>query len=369
MRSTRPTRRTKGRRLVSAGQVLGIAVVCFATWLVLDAHQLYSSAIAAPLGARRSIAVTILRPLARASGALGLGQPLRGVDRALGRDGTPGGSVASVPAPHLSRSDRVGTATVRGRALTIPASSSSSSSSTMPSEPLLASSPPLGPPRIAEPSPAHRLTILDIGDSIGEDLGYGLGDALGGNPSVRIVQDAVGSTGLAALGYYDWPAELEVELRRYRPGIVVVMLGGNDAQSFDVGSRFVGFATPLWQSVYGARVATIMREATAAGAHVLWVGMPMMSPTATLSSADMQAENAVYAAEARAHPGVLYLPSWSLLADAAGRYSEYLPDASGSLVQVRDSDGIHVDAPGGTDLLAGAAVAEMERAWHLRLQR
>lgn len=355
-------RSTKGRRLVAAGQILGVGTVCFAFWLLLDARQLYDSAIASPLGARRSVAMAILRPIARVSEALSLDRPVRGADHVLGRDGTPGGSVGGDPVPSREEpgAGAGGRPPARGGE---PGSTSTTTSPPVPVSSLV----PAGPPALAPPAPGHVLTILSVGDSIGEDLGYGLGDVLGGDPGLRIVQDAVGSTGLAAIDYYDWPAELEVELHRYRPQIVVVMLGGNDAQSFDLGARYVGFGTALWRRVYGARVATMMDEATAAGAHVLWVGMPVMSPAATLSDVEMRAENSVYAAEARVHPGVRFMSTWKLLASPSGGYSEYLPDASGDLVQARDSDGIHIDAPGGTDILARAAVAAVEQAWHVRL--
>jgi len=109
----------------------------------------------------------------------------------------------------------------------------------------------------------------------------------------------------------------------------------------------------------------MMDEATRAGAHVLWVGMPLMSPDAVLSNVDMSLLNSVYEAEARSHPGVVFMSTTKLLANAAGRYSEYLPDSSGELVQVRTPDGVHIDGPAGDDLLARAALLEIARHWHV----
>ena len=75
------------------------------------------------------------------------------------------------------------------------------------------------------------LTILDIGDSIGEDLGAGLADELGNVPDVKLINDSVGNTGLATLGYYNWIlAELPGQIAKYHPQAVVVMLGGNDGR-------------------------------------------------------------------------------------------------------------------------------------------
>jgi len=220
---------------------------------------------------------------------------------------------------------------------------------------------------LAQPTKAHPLTILVIGDSIGADLGVGLGDLFGENPAIHLVTDSVGSTGLARPDYYNWPAQLEVELAEYHPGIVVVMLGGNDAQSFDVGTRYVGFGSAAWRTIYAARVATVMREATSAGARVLWAGMPIMSPSSNLSNVDMSQLNAVYQAQAATHPGVTYFSSSSVLESSSGGYAEYLPNAEGTLVQVRDPDGIHIEVPDGTDLLARAAIVAMDKAFSIKL--
>jgi hypothetical protein len=52
-------------------------------------------------------------------------------------------------------------------------------------------------PGLAQPTAAKPITILDVGDSLGEDLGLGLGYTLDTNPLVHVLQDAVGDTGLA----------------------------------------------------------------------------------------------------------------------------------------------------------------------------
>ena len=77
------------------------------------------------------------------------------------------------------------------------------------------------------------------------------------------------------------------------------------------------------------------RVATKDGAQVIWVGLPIMGPTSGLSNTAMQAENAVFASEAKVHPGVTYVSSWKLFENAAGQYSTYLTVAGGGLVEVR----------------------------------
>lgn len=224
--------------------------------------------------------------------------------------------------------------------------------------------PARGLPAVLQPSAADHLTILKIGDSLGEELGFGLQDVLGSDRYVTVLQEAVGDTGLARPDYYNWPVHLQAELTRFRPRVVIVMLGGDDGQNFVDEGRLVQFGSPLWHAVYSARVATVMSEATAAGAHVVWVGLPIMS--SALFSSEMAQMNAIYAAQAAVHPGVTYVATWNLFADAAGRYSAYLPGPNGQSELMRNPDGVHFSGAG-DDRLATAVVAAMDRAWHVRL--
>jgi hypothetical protein len=207
-----------------------------------------------------------------------------------------------------------------------------------------------------------KVTVLEIGDSLGIDLGWGLQWALRNDSHVTLVQDAKGDTGLANTAYYNWPAALESELAQVHPQIVVVFLGGNDPQSFYQGNQLVTWGTPLWKRAYGERVTTIITEATSAGARVLWVGMPIMQPQHL--SHEMAVQDAVYRAEASSHPGATYFSSWHLFATPSGQYNGGTTDVAGSVMPLRDADGIHL-ADGGLDLLGLAVVKEMQAIYKL----
>jgi len=354
------------RRLVSAGEILGVGVVCFALWTVLDARQLYNSASSSPPGTRRSVSMSVLRPIARVEEVFGIDRVVNGANRALGRNGP--GTAGTVPVALPP------TSTVAHTHPTTPASSSppppstpSGSSTPKLTTPVTPTTEARGPAALRQPSAAKPLTLLEVGDSLGVDLGYGLGDVLAGHLDVHLVQDAKIDTGLANVAYYNWPASLEVELKALHPRLVVVFLGGNDVQGFDAGGRLASFGTPFWRQQYSARVAAMMREATAAGAQVLWVGMPIMSPSAAVTNADMEQLNAIYQRQASRYPGVTYDSSWKVFENSSGAYAEYLPNASGSLVEVRDPDGIHLAPPAGEDLLASAVVTAIDRTWHLHI--
>lgn len=360
--------RSTRARFIPAGYALGVGLVCFGAWFLFDARQLYQSAVTSPLGVRRSVSMALTRPVARVEEFLSLDRLVNGADRAIGKTGTPGGSAFAItppPPPTTSNPPRTRPSTTLPR----PTTTGAPGSTTVPGSTLPATTLPPAPglPALVEPSAQRPLQVLNIGDSIGEDLGIGLADVLGGSPSVNVAQRAVGDTGLANLGYYSWPAELSGLLTALHPAIVVAMFGANDQQSFQAGNSVVQFGTPEWRRIYRARVAELMSEATAAGARVLWVGLPIMGPTSRLSNTGVARENAVYAYEARHHAGVRYMSTWKLFEDASGQYATYLSVAGAGLVQVRDPDEVHIDPPGGTDLLARAAVVTMERAWHVRL--
>ena len=229
---------------------------------------------------------------------------------------------------------------------------------------------PPGPsalPPLPEPTAQKPLTILVVGDSLGEDLGMGLRDLIGAQPDVRLYTEAVGSTGLVDTAYYDWPEALRGELVRYHPELVVALFGGNDALSFDQAGRYVAFGSALWRADYGGRVAAMLRESRQAGARVVWVGLPMMAPDSVLSNGSMEELNAVYAAEAAANRGVAFVSTWNLFTTPQGQYAEDLRDSAGQLEVVRDPDGVHIAPSAGTDLIATAVLAGVDAAEGIRL--
>lgn len=221
--------------------------------------------------------------------------------------------------------------------------------------------------RLATPTARHPLTILVVGDSLGEDLEYGVEDVLQGDAHVRVVGDAVGSTGLANQAYYNWPRHLEADLKAVHPNVVMVLLGGNDAVGFDYGTEPVGFGTALWHRLYSRRVAAMMTEALRAKARVLWVGLPVMASSSDLSNTAMKMLNRIYRREATVHPGVHYLSTWRLFQLPGGGFTEYLSNSRGQQGIVRDTDGVHIAPPAGFELVGSAAVAALNHWQGLRL--
>jgi hypothetical protein len=209
------------------------------------------------------------------------------------------------------------------------------------------------------------VTVVEIGDSLGIDLGLGLHDALASDAQVTLVQAAKGDSGLVEPQFYDWPLHLQELLAEYHPQIVVVFLGANDVQGFYEGSTLEEFGSPGWEAAYARRVGDLMQEAGGAGAHVLWVGMPIMgSPK---FSEDMQLLNGIYQAQANLHPGTTYFSSWRLFSSPSGQYTATTTSATGQELPLRGADGVHIaiGSGAGSDILGGSVVAEMRALYGL----
>jgi lysophospholipase L1-like esterase len=343
-------------RFASAGRIIAVGLVCFGLWVLLDANQLYHSAQNGGAdGTRRNVSMAVLRPIAAISNALHLSNLVSWGESALNQGGAPGNN-QSLPTPVITLPRRA------------PGTQLSDGLSYLPHgryEKVARSTPPaFWLPPILQPTPQAPLTVLDIGDSIGEDLGFGLGDLFSGDSYVKVLQKGQVDTGLADPSYYNWPGHLEQYLQKYDPGAVVIMMGANDDRNLVANGRTVVPGTLAWAQAYTTRVDVLMEASIVAGAHVVWVGLPPMGG-GNITNAFVTDVNEIFLTQARRFPGITYVPSWNLFASRKGKFEVY-KKIDGSEVAVRSTDGLHLD-PAGWDLLANALVQPMQSAWHVDL--
>jgi uncharacterized protein len=311
-------------------RILGVALAAFAIWLVLDAPTLQHNAQVSPVGTRRTVALDVLGPLATVSRDLGLSHVVSIGDGIIGRNGNrPGNGLSS---PMLPPKSTVTTTTIPNVVLN------------------------------RRPTASNPLRVLILGDSLGIDLGDVLVNDLTETGVVHATLDGEVSTGLTRPDYFNWPAELTVDLPRYTPQVIVVMLGANDAQDFP-GPPDVPFGTTAWDDTYRLRVSDFMTEATSRGARVIWVGMPPMQNPGL--SAGMQRIDGIASEEASKHHDVDFVSSWTVLGTPSGQFTAYLVEG-GQEVNVREPDGTHI-TPGGAQVLSGVVENEMRTALHIDL--
>jgi hypothetical protein len=208
---------------------------------------------------------------------------------------------------------------------------------------------------------AGPLRVLEIGDSLGVDLGMAL-DSAWAPAGVVVAADARGDTGLANSGYFDWPAALPALIAATRPEVVIVLLGANDMQGIVTGGTALAYGSPAWQAAYAARVTSIVSESARAGAKVLWIGEPAMEDPAL--DAGMALIDGIASRVVAGHPGsAAYLDPDTVLAPT-GAFTFSATGPSGQQVQARTPDGVHL-TPDGAALLAGAVARALATVWHI----
>jgi len=217
------------------------------------------------------------------------------------------------------------------------------------------------PPLLA--TAASPLRVLEIGDSLGIDLGDQLQSQLDASGLGRTSMAAVGDSGLSNEAYFNWPAHLAGMLAADRPQVVVIFVGANDDQGIEVDGVASAPGTVAWVFDYAERVDDLLREATGAGARVIWVGMPPMeNPELNVA---IQWEDVIYERETERFPGALYMSSVPVLGNASGLYVAN-EDVSGQQVSVRTDDGVHL-TPAGAGVLAHAVIGTIAVHWHVAL--
>jgi hypothetical protein len=322
-----------------AGRVLIVILVALIVWALLYAPSLKRASEAQPLGTRRTVSLWVLRPLAAISEGLQLRAATDGIARALGRDpdAAPGGAI-DVPGPE-----------------DIPTIGPSASVSPTPDEPVVEDS------KIRRPTPQDKLRVVIVGDSLAAGLGVYLEREF--RPAlVRVSRQGRISTGLSRLDYFDWMTAMHEIEDSFRPDLVVVMIGDNDNQSLQSpgGQTVAEIGSFEWPSGYEERVEEFTRIGVDGGAHVAWVGLPIVQKKERWPV--MQRQNDIFERVANATPNALYVDTWDRFATRDGGYTPFYW-TDGNVELVRANDGLHFN-PRGYELVAqavGEAVVDQFR--------
>ena len=196
---------------------------------------------------------------------------------------------------------------------------------------------------------AEGAPVLMIGDSMMRLLGLAMEKELktaGVQPAASFSSLA---SGLARMDAFDWFAKVDALMKEHKPATVIVTLGSNDRQSLkDTSGRVVPFGSPEWEKEYALRVGRIMDELLKGGAtRVVWLLLPDMREPVQQEYA--QFVNGIFAqqkaVEARKDKVVLFDMA-PLLSRKPGMFSLYVMAPNGSVLTVRDTDGIRLTNPG-----------------------
>jgi uncharacterized protein len=347
---SRPQQSPEPRR-ASARDVFVTIVVCLCLWALLAAPLLERSAEAGPVGPRRAAALTVLRPLVAVSDGLLLSGATSSVERAFGRDpgGAPGGELI-LPAFELPPNEVGSTAT----------HTAGTSGPTREAEAVAPEEEPAAAATLRVPTPSNKLRVAVIGDSLSQGLGPAIERWM--NPSVvRVLSLGRQSTGLSREDYFNWEAGMRQIVEEFRPDLVFVLLGSNDAQaqiSRDGTSIPVG--SVRWLEGYRERAANLLGEATRAGTRVVWVGIPIVKDRRHWDF--YRRVNDIYRETASADPLGTYLDAWTPFEGRDGGYTAFIRNDRGDLVEVRASDGVHFTQVG-YSFLAKMAIGAADQAF------
>lgn len=314
---------TDAPRRWAAGHVLIAVMVALVLGALFNARDLQATAERQPFGWQRDVALAFANPLVSVSDALGLDEPRNAVSSALGRGSLQEGEQpVATPTPTPSA-----TATPTTRPSTTPTPTPTPSYRDM-------------------ISATHPLRLYIGGDSMVEiQFGPAMEDLADDTGVIHVTGiDFDRGSGLSRPDFVDWPARLADVLVADDPEVMILWFGGNDAQPLKLDGVVYQVTDAEWQAEYRQRVADVMDQLDEAGVIVYWMGLPIPRDT------DLQAKwmilDDIYQSEAEHRRAVTYIRMWELFSGPDGKFSEYLPNQHGDVVDMRLNDGIHLTTAG-----------------------
>ena len=327
-----------GRRRRTAASALVAMLVALALGALLNAPAMKKTALELPFGAERSFRLALVDPLATVSHWLFLDRPAKLTAVALGKpDPGPTGTCGRGGQAH-SRPDRGGK----------PGDDGDKPRKTLQERPL------------PKPYKGHPMHLYIAGDSMLGLPGMALTNLSIKTQLIKPLLDYRISTGLVRPDFFNWPAQLQRQVKAFDPGAVAVMFGANDNQPLQTASGEIHqFGTDGWKKEYRKRVQDVVGLLFQDGVRrVYWIGQPVM-PEASFNG-QIRLMNEIYRGVAEKTFGVRYIDAYSLLTNGSGQYAQYLPDEHGEMQQVREQDGEHLTYAGGLRIARRRARRDQE---------
>jgi hypothetical protein len=246
------------------------------------------------------------------------------------------------------------------------------------------------------------LSVMVMGDSMADWLGYGLEEAFADSPEIGVVRKSKAHSGLIryeARSDLDWWHVARDLLSNEKVDYVVMMLGVDDRTSIRESqveqkkaqeakeaakdaskdaakddkkpdqdakagddetppsivapepkrgtSGTIEFRTERWEQIYTKRIDDTIAALKSKGVPVLWVGLPAIR--GTRSTADVVYLNDLYRARAE-KAGIVYVDVWDGFVDENGKFSYMGPDFEGQNRRLRSGDGVNFTKSGARKL-------------------
>jgi uncharacterized protein len=330
-----------GRRRRSAASALVVILIAFGVGALLNAPAMKKTALELPFGGARTFRLALVSPAAAVSHWLFLDRPARVAASLLGKPD---------PGPQAVQVVVVATPT--------PSPSATKKGDKGPKD----GQKPDGERPLPKPYAGHPMHLYIAGDSMAGIPGMALVNLSKDTKLIKPLLDYHISTGLVRPDFFNWPLQLQQQVKSFDPGAAVVMWGANDNQGVETSSgKIYQFGSDGWRKEYRKRVEDVIAILTAGGVRrIYWVGQPVM-PKASYDQ-QIRLVNDIFKSVAAKHDGVEYIDAYSLFSDSSGAYSQYLKDDRGETQQVREGDGEHLTYAGGLRL-AKAVMAAIKADW------
>jgi lysophospholipase L1-like esterase len=334
-----------GRRRRTAASALIAMLVALLLGALFNAPAMQKTAQEMPFGGERSFRLALVDPLAAVSHWLFLDRPAELTAAVLGKpDPGPAGPsqvvvVVPTPTPTTGGDDE-------------PGQQGDKPAKTLQEKPL------------PKPYKGHPMHLYIAGDSMMGLPGMALTNLSNKTRLIKPKLDYHISTGLVRPDFFNWPAQVQQQVKGFDPGATVVMFGANDNQAVQTSSgKIHQFGSDGWKKEYKKRVEDMIGLLFQGGVRrVYWIGQPVM-PEASFND-QVKLMNDIYSSVAEKTFGVEYIDAYALLSKD-GAYSQYLPGVDGKTVQAREQDGEHLTYAGG-QIVATAVLDAIKKEWFPR---
>ncbi|MEZ5926409.1 MAG: GDSL-type esterase/lipase family protein [Hyphomicrobiaceae bacterium] len=188
---------------------------------------------------------------------------------------------------------------------------------------------------------SYRVVVL--GDAFADGVWASLVETFSDDPSIQLIKKSDGANGITRSDETPWDSIVSTLAPNEVPHIAVAIFGVADRRSLRVEGSKLEVGSEGWLKEYARRVDDLLRALKRRGAAVYWIGLPIMRGPNTRRDTELM--NNVFRERALLN-GTKYISTWEAFADASGSYTDYGPDLTGKVRQLREDDGIHLTLRG-----------------------
>ncbi len=214
---------------------------------------------------------------------------------------------------------------------------------------------------VAQHPACPPMEVLLLGDSniygaLGKEIQHALPEV-----GFHVVRRGKPTSGLARPDFFDWFDTARELIGRYRPDVVIIMLGGNDGQRLErvnnqPDERIMWREEGAWRDEYFHRVRELMELLRGDRRRVFFLSPTNRRPR--LAREKMMRVREVQRLAASSVDGIEWIDMFPLSSDANGNWLKGTTDVRGARVRYRRSDGIHL-TPEGAEIVAERVVRDL----------